>query len=271
MKKLLLLALICLLAAGCANRRRGSDYLVYVDAIAAPDALARKSYYIIPGEKTTNVDDLQYIEYKRYLTSALTETGLIASTTIDNADLVVYMSYGIGEPQTITQTYAAPIFGQTGVSSAQTYGTVSAFGGFSATTYYTPTWGVVGTTQRTKTTVSYAKSLVVDAYDREAMQSSNKLLQVWRASMTNTNGIGDMREAFPYLVAAMKPYIGENTYARKPVRIGVNHPSMINLRATRPLPISKTPPSPQATRIEPATAPAPTPCRFDANGVAICD
>lgn len=273
MKNLLLVALACLMVTACAHRRERSTntvYVVNVDAISASDALAKRSFYIIPGDKATNLDDLQYLEFKRYISYVLGKAGLTESSSIDTSDLVVYLSYGIGEPQTITQTYAAPIFGLTGVSSAHTYGTAGAFGGFSSTTYYTPTWGIVGTTQRTKTTVSYTKSVVVDAYDRAAMQSSNKLLQVWRILATNSNSQGDMRSAFPYLVAAMGNYVGENTYERKPVLMTTNHPAMVALRNSRTRNISRVAQQSVLAPV-PATQPAQKLCTFDALGIAHCD
>jgi len=87
------LIVIVILISSCAT------YYVYVDSISSNLTQDRKSYVLLPGNKGTPVSDLQFKEYTAYVNRALLSQGFITAKTLDEADVAIFLLYGIGDPQ----------------------------------------------------------------------------------------------------------------------------------------------------------------------------
>ena len=72
----------------------GGIFEIYVNGIAESNSL--KKFSILPALKTVSADDLEYKLYARYIAKALTLAGYELVT--QNAQITVYLSYGVGEP-----------------------------------------------------------------------------------------------------------------------------------------------------------------------------
>lgn len=210
-----------------------------IDSLAKPDATEKKRYVLLPGGKDVNVGDLQYQEFASYIDKILIERGFIKAPAFQEADVVIFLAYTIGDPQTYQYTYSLPTLGQTGISSANTYGTVSSYGNsatYSGTTTYTPTYGVTGYTTRIASDTAYTRFVSLDAYDIATYVKENKLNQVWKTSVVSTGASNDLRLVMPYMVAAMKPYFGLNIGQKIEVNILENEPIIQRFRSNQPLP-----------------------------------
>ncbi len=164
--------------------------------------------------KGVEVKDLQFREYAAYVERALLSLGYTKGARLEDTDIAISLGYGIGEPETSQYTYSLPTYGQTGVSSANTYGTVNTYGNsstYSGTTTYTPTYGVTGSTTHTGTLTTYYRYMWLDAFDLEEFRKTKNRIQLWKTTVTSTGSSGDLRQVFPILVAASKPHIGSNT------------------------------------------------------------
>jgi hypothetical protein len=201
---------ICLLVmAGC-----GLRFHVNVDSINSGNISAKDTYILLPGNKDISVDDLQFREYADYVIKALNSQGYRLAESFDEAGIAIFLAYGIGDPQDHQFTYSVPVMGQTGVSSATTYGTMSSYGGYgtySGYTTYTPSYGITGYIPYSGTRRTYFRFMMLDAYDLNSFRNNEKTLQLWRTTTTSRGSSGDLRRVFPILVAASKPYIGTNT------------------------------------------------------------
>lgn len=116
-----------------------------VSSFAYPNALEKKRYIILPGNKDVEANDLQFVEFTSYIQKILSEKGLEKAISLDSAEIAIFLQYGIGNPQTHQYSYAIPMWGQTGVSSSSTSGTLTTYGRagtYSGTTTYTPTYGI---------------------------------------------------------------------------------------------------------------------------------
>ena len=51
----------------------------------------------------------------------------------------------------------------------------------------------------------------LDAVDLDEYRKAEKEVQLWKTTVTSNGSSGDLRQVFPILVAASKPYIGSNT------------------------------------------------------------
>jgi hypothetical protein len=257
------LVVLGVLLAGCATTPQAQQFLVRIDSLARADSLNKRVYVLLPGNKGTNVGDLQFQEYAAYVHRALAARGLIHGSRIDTADIVVFLSYGIGDPQTHYYTYSLPVWGQTGYSGSTTSGTVNTFGGYgtySTTTTYTPTYGVTGYSTQLGATTTYFRFIVLDAYDLDAYKRDKKLAQVWRSAVTSTGTSDDLRRVFPIMVAGSAHYFGTNPGRKIEIVLDENHQAVRYIKdAPISQPISPTSTSPQPTSVAPMSPLSPQP------------
>jgi hypothetical protein len=219
--RFVVLFLAIIVTSGCATMGQ-PEFHVSVDSLAAPSAQEKRTYLLLPGNQGVTWDDLQFQEYATYVMRVLTAKGFVSAEKAEDADVAIVLSYGIGDPQKEQYSYSLPVWGQTGVSSAYTYGTATAYGNsasYSGTTTYTPTYGVTGYTSHTGTRVSYFRYAVITGYDFKEFQKSKKQVQLWNTTVTSTGSSGDLRQVFPILVSASVPYLATNTGRQVPVRL----------------------------------------------------
>jgi len=230
MKTALILA--SLLAVGCAAR---PELLVTVDAISSDENSRKTTYVLLPGNKNLSPEDLQFREFAQYVHRALAARGFCRVDDIRQAQLAIILFYGISDPQEHYSTYSIPIWGQTGVSSASTSGTVNFFGNmgtYSSTTTYTPTYGITGFYSGIRRYVTYFRFMVLSACDVAAYIETHKIRELWRISAASTGSCGDLRVVFPVLVAASWQYIGQNTGQQVRVRLHEDDPLVLEVKGT---------------------------------------
>ncbi|GAA5162153.1 hypothetical protein GCM10025770_12550 [Viridibacterium curvum] len=187
----------------------------------------------MPGSKGVDAADLQFMEFSAYVDKVLSEKGFVKAPSFQEAEIAIFFTYAIGDPQTYQYSYSVPTWGQTGIASSNTYGTVSSTGRtatYSGTTTYTPTYGVTGSTTQIGTNTVYSRFLFLDAYDTATYIKENKMVQVWKTNVVSTGSSGDLRLVIPYMVAAMKPYVGTNTRQKIEVEVLENSPEVKALR-----------------------------------------
>jgi len=196
-----------------------SYYYVDVNSLGNDKGI-EKTYIILPS---TNVADnkLMFNEVKGYIVKMLSSKGYKLVDDYKIANLVLLVNYGIGEPQRITSTYSMPIFGQTGVSSSTTIG---------SSTYYRPSYGITGSTTSTSTRIEYRRHLDIIAFDNQAFINNNKEVQLWHTSAVSSGSSKDLREVIPFMVAAIKGYVGTDTRKIIETRIPENDITKIEVK-----------------------------------------
>lgn len=205
--KLLIMAVAILIFAGCSPRIQ-----VSINSIGSTPH-EYQSYILLSGMKDTNPNDLQYKEYAGYINNALQDKGF-KQVDFANADIVVFLYYGISDPVNEQYSYSKPIYGQTGVSSSYSSGTLNSYGNmatYSGTTTYTPTYGVVGSQNYSGTKTNYIRHIVLDAVDAKKYKDTQEIQSLWKTTIMSTGSSSDLRTVFPILLGAGKEYIGTNT------------------------------------------------------------
>lgn len=229
--RFLLVVITVTLLTGCATVHQ--SYNVNVDSINAPQTEFKTKYLLLSGIKDVGEDDLQFREYAGYVDRALAMIGYTKATSFDEAEIAVYLSYGIGDPESHTYSYSVPTWGQTGVSSSTTYGTVNVYGNtasYSGTTTYTPQYGVTGSRTHVGTIITYFRYMILDAIDLEEYGETEEKRQLWKTTVTSTGTSGDLRQVFPVLVAASKEYFGTNTGKKVRVILYENDERVIEVK-----------------------------------------
>ncbi|MEZ7493849.1 hypothetical protein QO198_20120 [Pseudoalteromonas distincta] len=216
---------------GCASTQ--PSFTVSVDSLASPTADSHKTYILIPGNEGILETDLQFKEYESYLVRVLNSQGYTPANSGDEADLAIILSYGIGEPQSHKYSYSLPTWGQTGVSSSNTYGTATTYGNTTSvntSTTYTPTYGVTGSTNHTGTSITYHRYALITGYDYAKFKQTKAEIQLWKTTISSVGSSGDLRRVFPVLIAASAPYLGTNTGQIIPVSIKESDSAVITVK-----------------------------------------
>jgi hypothetical protein len=180
----LVLSFITILAlSGCSSRLR---YISDVNSIALTDQSIGKRYVLLPGNERVTLDDLEFSEYAQYVGLILAPLGFTKAATEQEADIAILVSYGIGNPQSHQYSSSIPVYGQTGVSSSTTSGTIMPLGGgmasYSGNTTYMPSYGVTGYQTQVQSYTTYTRFLEVAAYDLYAFRHEKRQRQVWKTS-----------------------------------------------------------------------------------------
>ncbi len=141
-KALLLRRLIATCLLALPSCIAGNQITVGVSSIATPTATAMRTFEVVPGNPDVDPGDLEFADL------LVRSMKLMGFRHVDpksvSADMTLQLSYGISDGETQVGSYSMPVFGQTGVSSSTTYGSVSSYGTFNATTLYQPTYGITG-------------------------------------------------------------------------------------------------------------------------------
>ncbi|HVC28104.1 MAG TPA: hypothetical protein VNF48_00990 [Gammaproteobacteria bacterium] len=180
----------------------------------SPAEQTRKTYIILPGNKGITPDDLQFQEYASELTRALQIRGFAPANAAQDADMIIVLSYGIGNPQSHEYSYVMPMFGQTGISSSYTSGVINSYGStssYSGSTTYVPSYGITGYVPTVSEYTTYFRFAIITAYDPKALEQSHTQMELWQTTITSTGSSGDLRRIFPILIASGEPYFTTNT------------------------------------------------------------
>jgi len=224
----LFFAAVIILASGCVR-----SYLVKVDSISDTSARLNKTYLILPGNKDTGANDLQFREFASLLVRAMALQGYTLADVTQKPDIEVYLSYGIGEPETHTYSYSEPVWGQTGVniySQTNQYTGKDNVTSQNSSTFMEPQYGVTGYTDKVGEYTVYKKFIVIDAFDAKNGSAGAQLKEVWKTSIAANGKAKDLRKVFPGMLAAAANYIGTNTGEELSVQVAQDSPVLKTIK-----------------------------------------
>ncbi|MGY6276503.1 DUF4136 domain-containing protein [Methylomonas sp. MgM2] len=225
-----LLIMLSVLATACTTTPKLIQIRSDIDALTTSDVSNKHHFVILPANKDIKEQDLQFKEFKAYLEKALGKRGFVKADTLQDGDVVLFLNYGVSEPQTYQYAYNVPAW----------YG----FGG----TYPYYRWGWYYPmspyyTQRIETYLMYRRYLSLEAYDMTAYVQNKTPVQLWKISVQSQGLSNDLRLIFPYMVTAMQPYIGSNTGHMVTVDVDQSDPLFQDILLSNPYRV--TPIAPQ--------------------------
>ena len=147
-------------------------------------------------------DSLEYEAYKEKIKQYLLMNNYVEN---DESNYLISFQYGIDNGK--EKMGSVPIFGQTGVSSSNTYGTVTSnsggYGTYSGATTYTPTFGVTGSS--TYSYSEYKRFLNLYIYDK----NSNKI--IYEAKVISSGTSNNLLSVIDEMIESLfKKFPGES-------------------------------------------------------------
>jgi Domain of unknown function (DUF4136) len=143
---------------------------------------------------------LEFQTYARAITAELQSKGFVA-VPLDQAQYVVFLAYAIDAGREVRYSY--PIYGETGVSSSYTSGTVQTYGNtgsYSGITTYNPSYGVVGVGQGSRT--EYTRVVRLDILDKSAF-AAGQIRKVYEGEVVSAGNTGQLSAVMPTLLKAL--------------------------------------------------------------------
>lgn len=215
------LSVLLIMLVACASGPQRLQISAEVDALATTEAQNKRRFVILPGNKDINPQDLQFLEFKGYVEKSLLNRGFVKVGQLQEGDVVLFLNYGIGEPQVRQYSYDVPVMNNFGYYS-----------------YYRPyryyPGMAYGYTQHIESYTLYKRYLTLEAYDMPAYLQQKKPVQLWKASVQSQGQSNDLRLIFPYMVAAVQPYLGINTGHMLPVTVDETDPLLIDISTGNP-------------------------------------
>ncbi len=194
MRRFLIIVFLLLSLTGCAGLVK-SNIAVFHEL---PEAYPGTTYATLPLKDQEG--SLEHKAYAQLLKQELNARGF-REVPIDQAEVVVVLLYGIDTGRELI--YSIPIFGQTGVSSSTTSGTVHSYGSYgtySGTTTYMPTYGIVGAAPVSQT--QYTRFLKLDILDKKALSEQN-IKKLYEAKVISRGRTGQISEILPTMMKAL--------------------------------------------------------------------
>lgn len=178
-----------------------------------PDTTKYQRYAFIPlkGQESS----LEYATYQELIRAELAKHNF-KEVDASKSDVIVAFNYGIDSGK--EELSSIPIFGQTGVSSSSTYGTLNTYdnyGTYSSTTTYTPTYGVVGSS--IVSTITYSRGLFLYIVDRKSV-GSGKLRILYEGSVKSSGSSSQLSKVMPAMIKALfKEFPGKSGLTRREI------------------------------------------------------
>jgi len=235
MKQLIFASVIALILCGCATTSNSPAFLVKIDSSQPSHNSEYVSSIIVPSEEGLAVNDPAFIEYSEYVESALRTKGISRIYNFDQADMVVFLSYGIGNPQTVSHDYVVPVWGDVihsySTPSLDSRYDTAAFSGSTSNVYETR---IVGYRRGSKNQVEYSRRITLTAFDLKEFRNSKKEIMLWDTTITSAGSSGDLRRVFPAMIAAAVKHIGTDTSGSVIVRLQEDDHRIVAIKGTPP-------------------------------------
>jgi hypothetical protein len=195
-----------------------------------------KAYLLLPGKADIMEDDQQFDAYSEYVHRALGKKGFTPAESFEEADVAIFLSYGVGEPQRHQLLYYVPAWNRTIVPSADSSGQVRPYarGDPSAEAAAKEDAGEArGGGSGVVTYTTHLRYMILEAFALGGHGETEEEAQLWRTAVRSTGTSGDLERVLPILVAASIPYMATNTETRIRLELDENDHRVVDIRRTR--------------------------------------
>ena len=218
------------------------SYRFKVDAIGGGEIQTGQSFYLVSGDADLKESDLRFKEAAAYVQTALEGKGMHKASNIGAADVLIELTFGVGEPREVLETRSYPeTHWRPGFSYAirvPVYGESGAVIGFQSRLVREPSRSYTYWQDRMDSSTVFEKFLVIEAFDNRIARTADENEQLWSVDISNVDSSDNMREYLPYMIAAALPYIAKDTGSQVFVSVQTDDPTVEFIRfpnATAPI------------------------------------
>lgn len=206
------LAAIVACAGGCGSAYSANACNIAVNSFAGPDAEAT-TYIVLPLNQGVSPTDGEFQEYSAYLRKALDAHGYRSVLSFEDAQLAVFLGYGIGRLEDHLSSYVMPAVGRMDVTPNTTHAQMSPYGSsrmaasrmlrFSAT-------DLRGDPSSGDGEPTFTRYAIINAVDAEEYRAEQRFMRVWSTKIVSVGHSEDLHTMFPVILAGAWDLIGAN-------------------------------------------------------------
>jgi hypothetical protein len=177
-----------------------------------------KTFYVISANPNISNNDLEFLDYKDYITQCLILKGAILCENSDSADVCILFDYGVGDKSYVANV-AIPVWGITGSKVISTTSRYIGDGGVfqSSSVIRSISTGVTGILNQKENIQDYRRVINLYAYDNKDRTGDPVML--WKTNISSSGSSRDLQEVLPYIAHAAIPYMGQQTNGIKTFQV----------------------------------------------------
>jgi len=207
------------LLSGCAT-----SYKFKVDAINNPEADHGVSYRIVNQNPEGGETDLRSQEAADWVKTALSGKGLYEAESLEAADMIIELDYGMEEPRTKMSSISTPVYAEVGGGIRYIQVPVTDKDGkvrYTTIAVREPSSRqYVGEQESVIVETVYEKYMRITARQNPKDDESDvDGAQVWSVYVTNEDERNDLRKYLPVMASAAIDFIGEDSETQQEVKL----------------------------------------------------
>ena len=233
---------VVLLAASALLGGCATSYQMKVDTSSAPpeariQAIRRapsgdlQSYQLRDKSAGKDADSLRAQETISMVKTALNGRGLYEAPTVQAADMMIDVEYGMDKPKTHMEEMMVPIYAQNG--GGVVYGPRQVATSTGPVTRTVPALAppgtqLIGYEPILVPVTTYEKFIRLSAREARAASAGAAAGDLWSVSITSEDESNDLRKYLPLLASALVGYVGAESSVQQTIKLSVKDPT-INL------------------------------------------
>lgn len=228
-------ALAALIFSGCNN-----TYEMEVEADRNPNiAEPVESYILVPRDPDMDTNDPRYKEVELWVKNALSGRGLYEAMTVETADIVVEIDYGMEPPRREYKVIEEPVYATVrGPDQIVYVQTRDAEGKIITVPRRIPgerRTELIGYEQRVVSYIVNEKYLDLTAKENIVAQTGDRPSQeLWSVRVRNKDEKDDLDEYLPIMTSAAADYLGAETQEPQKVKLKENDEVVQFIKNTQP-------------------------------------
>lgn len=226
----------CALATliGCAHPATTKTCNVAVSSFASPYSEASLTYVVFPLNQGVDPSDPEFLEYKSYLTRALDARGYRAATSLESAELAVFLGYGIGSPDRHASSYdmlfAARGLVPPGATTENRHARIAAVAALASNRD-----DVASSRPPSDGAPPFTRYAIINAVDVPQYLLERRLTRVWSTKIVSIGHTADLRAMFPVILAGAWDLLGTNSQGTVRRQLEVNGAEVLWMKSVRGL------------------------------------
>jgi hypothetical protein len=211
-------------------------YTIQVDAISAPavtgqPAPSGQAYHIRTQNPRMDENSLRYKEVADYVRTALSGRGMYEVPTVEQAEVIIDLDYGMEAPRIKYETLSNPVVVE--VAGAMREEVVAVRDSSGNIMGYRTIFSkepdrheFMGVQETVRPVLIYEKYLKVSARANQETTEGRLPPEVWSVNVSTEDSSQELRKYMPVLASATADYIGVNTREEKPIKINEGDPAV---------------------------------------------
>jgi hypothetical protein len=184
----------------------GPQVEVSVNASAAAEARSQTHFRVVPGNPGVPPADPQFLEYAGEVGRALVSQGFQPAEPPDDADMVVEVTWGVGDPRTVTRRVPNDSYQNMG---NQAGGVPAGKAGMPVGDHNNASFGWVQGAPIKITETVYVQTFALKAYRKAAWRAEPAEGPLWEVT-AQSQGPAYLPPSAPVIMAAAAPYFAQN-------------------------------------------------------------